>query len=143
MNTAILFVQTLITHQDYSVTLVEQMRDDAIQQCSTETLEKGMLGHDSMETVYTKQHCIPTLDSNGWKKTTPNSLAIDWDSEENRARVREMVALIKKGCGCKTGCQTSRCKCRRGGNYCFGCKCVRCSNLPTLPNTGTDYNTDD
>lgn len=85
----------------------------------------------------------PPLDGNGWKKTTPNSLAIDWDSEENTARVREMIALIKTGCGCKTGCQTSRCKCKRGGNYCFGCKCVRCSNLPTIPNTGTDFNTDD
>ena len=39
-----------------------------------------------------------------------------WDSEENTAPVREMVALTKKGCGCKTGFQTSRCKCKRGGN---------------------------
>ena len=50
------------------------------------------------------------------------------------AHVREMVALIKKGCGCKTGCQSSRCKRKRGGNYCFGCKCVGCCNLPTTPN---------
>ena len=46
---------------------------------------------------------------------------MDWDSDENSARVRETVALLKKGCGCKTGCQSYRCKCKKGGNYCFGC----------------------
>lgn len=42
------------------------------------------------------------------------------DSEENTARVREMVALIKKDVGVMTGGQTSCCKCKRGGN--FDCK---------------------
>ena len=31
---------------------------------------------------------------------------------------------------CKTSCQSSRCKCKRAGNYCYGCKCVGCCNLP-------------
>ena len=52
------------------------------------------------------------------------------------------MALIKKGCGCKTGCITARCKCNKSGNYCGpGCKCVRCCNLPSSaspdPNTAT------
>ena len=38
---------------------------------------------------------------------------------------------MRKGCGCKTGCQSSRCKCKRTGNYCYGCKCVGCYNLPS------------
>ena len=90
-----------------------------------------MLGHNGVESVYTT---YPLLEGNRWKQKCANSLAIDWDSEENMAHVREMVALIKKGCGCKTGRRSSRCKCKRGGNYCFGCKCVGCCNLPTTPN---------
>ena len=31
---------------------------------------------------------------------------------------------------CKTSCQSSRCKCKRAGNYCYGYKCVGCCNLP-------------
>ena len=63
----------------------------------------------------------PPLDGNGWKQPSPSSLVVDWDSDENSARVRETVALLKKGCGCKTGCQSYRCKCKKGDNYCFGC----------------------
>ena len=71
----------------------------------------------------------PPLDGNGWKKTDQNTLVVDWDSEDNIAQVRT-VALIKKGCGCKTGCLTSRCKCKKAGNYCgTGCMCTRCCNL--------------
>ena len=73
----------------------------------------------------------PPLDGNGWKQPDPHTLAIDWDSEANITQVRTTVALIKKGCGCKTGCLTARCKCKRGGNHCGpGCKCLRCCNLP-------------
>lgn len=60
-----------------------------------------------------------------------NRLVVDWDSEDNIAKVGTTVALIKKGCGCKTGCLTSHCKCKKAGNHCGpGCKCIRCCNLP-------------
>ena len=72
----------------------------------------------------------PPLVGNGWNLSDSN-LTIDWDSEENMTSVRQTFALIRKGCGCKTGCQSSRCKCKRAGNYCYGCKCVCCCNLPT------------
>ena len=42
-----------------------------------------------------------------------NSLRIEWDSDDNISKVQMQVALLKKGCGCKTGCQTGRCKCRK------------------------------
>ena len=67
------------------------------------------------------------------KQPDPNTLEIDWDStsDANVAQVRTTVALIKKGCGCKTGCLSARCKCKKGGNHCGpGCKCIRCCNLP-------------
>ena len=80
----------------------------------------------------TQNHIIYTpLDGNGWKQPDPNTLLLDWDSDNNIDRVRTIVALIKKGCGCKTGCLSARCKCKKGGNYCGpGCKCHRCCNLP-------------
>ena len=71
----------------------------------------------------------PPLHTNGWKMTN-NELSIDWESDENMTQIRQAVALIKKGCGCKTGCNSSRCKCKKAGNYCFGCKCIECNNLP-------------
>lgn len=72
----------------------------------------------------------PPLYGNGWKQTSSNTLEIEWDSEDylTRVRVRTNVALIRKGCGCKTGCTTSRCKCRKGGADCGpGCKCQGCT----------------
>ena len=77
----------------------------------------------------------PSLEDSGWKLLDSTSLAIDWDSEDNITLIRDRVALIKKGCGCKTGCQTTRCKCKRGSHYCGpGCKCQGCINLP-VPQT--------
>ena len=56
---------------------------------------------------------------------------IDWDSESNVSRIRQQVALIRKGCGCKTGCSSSRCNCKKRNGYCGpGCKCTGCTNLP-------------
>ena len=82
----------------------------------------------------------PSLENNGWKQPDSNTFIIDWDSDENISRIRSTVVLIKKGCGCKTGCITARCKCNKSGNYCGpGCKCVRCCNLPSsaCPDTNT------
>ena len=49
----------------------------------------------------------PPLVCNGWNLNNSN-LTIDWDSEENTTNIRQTVALMKKGCGCKTSCQSSR-----------------------------------
>ena len=68
-----------------------------------------------------------------------SNLTIDWDSEENTTNIRQTVALMRKGCGCKTSCQSSRCKCKMAGNYCYGCKCVGSCNLPSpTPGQVTD-----
>ena len=75
----------------------------------------------------------PDLNGSGWKVSN-GELAIDWDSEENQAKVRVMVSLIRKGCGCKTGCNSSRCKCKRQEKFCYGCKCIECRNVRNLPN---------
>ena len=52
----------------------------------------------------------------------------------NFQKVDRTVQWYTKGCGCKTGCMTNRCKCRkgRGEGFCGpGCKCINCLNLPS------------
>ena len=71
----------------------------------------------------------PPLVGNGWNLNNSN-LTIDWHSEENMPNTRQTIALMRNECGCKTSCQSSRCKCKRAGNDCYGCKCVGCCNLP-------------
>ena len=67
-----------------------------------------------------------------------NQLHVDWDSKDNIAQIRTRVSLIKRGCGCKTGCMSARCKCRKAGSQCGPrCKCSTGSNLPT--SDATDY----
>jgi len=64
-------------------------------------------------------------------ETDSTTLAIDWDSDSNVTAIRDRVALIQKGCGCKTGCQTNRCKCKKSNRACGpGCKYQSCTNLP-------------
>ena len=81
----------------------------------------------------TSQHmAYPPLDGNGWKKPDADTLAIGWDSDEHLRNVRTRVALLQKGCGCKTGCSSRRCKGKKNSTHCGpGCKCQRCFNLPT------------
>ena len=55
---------------------------------------------------------------NGWNLSNSN-LTIDWESEENTMNIKQTVTLMRKGCRCKTSCQSSRCKCKRAGNYCL------------------------
>jgi len=70
------------------------------------------------------------LEEHGWK-FKDGVLTFDWDSDEHMSLVRNRVALIKKGCGCKTGCNTNRCKCRRYDVHCGpGCTCHNCANHP-------------
>ena len=66
----------------------------------------------------------------GWKLTS-GQLEIDWDSDENIRHIQEKVRLLLRGCTCKTGCTSNRCKCKKSGNCCMpGCKCINCKNLP-------------
>ena len=39
-----------------------------------------------------------------------------WDSDTNIKEVMLRVAGLLKGCGCKTGCQTQHCGCKRKNN---------------------------
>ena len=64
----------------------------------------------------------------GWKMKE-NKLIIEWDTDSNLQCVKERVAFLTHGCGCKIGCDTGRCKCFKSHNRCGpGCNCSNCQN---------------
>lgn len=64
----------------------------------------------------------------GWK-LEKEKIKVEWDSQENLQRVKECVAFLIHGCGCKTGCKTHHCK--AGNPRGPGCKCNSCQNKDT------------
>ena len=84
------------------------------------------------------QMMLRSLQGNGWKIIDQATLEIDWDSKENVETVRHRVALLTKGCNCKTGCRTARCGCvKRNGKCGAECNCQNCCNLP-IPSISED-----
>ena len=68
------------------------------------------------------------LSDYGWM-IRDDTLFVDWDSDINMDTVKERVEGLLKGCGCKTGCHTRQCKCKRKGKVCGeGCNCTNCTN---------------
>jgi hypothetical protein len=66
---------------------------------------------------------LQPLEEYGWTINTDGKLLYVWDSEENRRAVQERVESLLKGCKCKTGCTTTRCKCRKKNDICReGCQ---------------------
>ena len=76
------------------------------------------------------------MHGHGWIRDEDNELSICW---ENLQKVKSRVNLLMKGCGCKFGCATKRCGCRKNGEVCGpGCRCTNCEN--TDEDTGTLWN---
>ena len=93
---------------------------------------------DMWQQAEKNQMTLRPLEGNGWKIIDQGTLEIDWDSKENVETVRHRVALLTKGCNCKTGCRTSRCGCvKRNGKCGAGCNCQNCCNLP-IPSISED-----
>lgn len=87
---------------------------------------------------------LKPLCENGWKISN-DKLECVWDSDTKLDKVEQTVQWYTKGCACKTGCTTNRCKCRksksgsRDGTCGPGCKCTNCLNVPfslDMTNTG-------
>ena len=77
----------------------------------------------------------------GWQ-ISENTLIVDWDSENNMAAVRERVVGLLKGCGCKIGCETRQCGCKKNDKKCGeGRNCTNCKN--TQHTTQTQEKSDD
>ena len=43
---------------------------------------------------------------------------IEWMPEEERNCIGKKINYLMKGCGCKTGCISKRCGCRKEGRLC-------------------------
>ena len=71
---------------------------------------------------------LPT-EAFGWT-IEGGKIGIEWDSQENLEMIRNSVSFLLKGCGCKTGCTTARCKCIKSRKPCGpGCSCgTKCIN---------------
>ena len=47
-------------------------------------------------------------------------------------KVRERIDFVLKGCKCKTGCTSNRCKSKKKLHMCGpGCQCLNCCNMQT------------
>jgi hypothetical protein len=75
---------------------------------------------------------IPTVENFGYQRNGAGELEFVYDFEGRLKRtLEEQVELVLKGCGCKKGCETRQCRCRKAGHSCsVGCRCVRCKNVP-------------
>ena len=66
----------------------------------------------------------------GWKVIENEKIEVVWDTEDNIKKIRKRAEILLKGCKCKTGCKSGRCKCRREKNDCSeGCECINCENI--------------
>ena len=79
----------------------------------TQTLEAYMLG--ACYVCQADQNNMQLLPMSGYGRNIHNILAIDWESQENKAAVDASVSGLLKGCKCKAGCSTKRCSCRSKG----------------------------
>ena len=79
---------------------------------------------------------VKPMTGNGWE-VIDSRLQVVWDSERNRDQVRNRVKMLTTGCGCITGCDSNRCKCKKVGNLCSaGCHCKNCLNVKVaVPST--------
>ena len=71
---------------------------------------------------YWKQAChdniqLLPVELFGWL-VEGDSLKVEWDTEENVEAVKQRVAFLTHGCGCKTNCGSGRCKCYKSGQHC-------------------------
>lgn len=83
-----------------------------------------------------------TLNGNGWLREADGKLSIQWDTEESITHVKERVMLLMKGCGCKSGCTSGRCGCKKRNVLCGpGCRCINCRNTPTISSSGSTHHT--
>merc|ERR1719350_435890 len=61
------------------------------------------------------------------KRKRPETIAEDGEKHSGKTRKKSPT----EGCGCKTGCKTKACKCRKAGPFCSpACRCsaAKCSN---------------
>lgn len=58
-------------------------------------------------------------------------------------KAQKAIEFVLKGCKCKTGCITRKCKCRKNHGKCGpGCQCTGCTNVHADAPPTTDETTE-
>ena len=72
----------------------------------------------------------------GWHRED-SQLNVIWDSLENVQLIQRSVEYLTRGCKCRTGCTSRRCRCNKAELQCGpSCQCVNCNNTSSyLPPT--------
>jgi hypothetical protein len=87
---------------------------------------------------------VKALSDYGWQ-INEGVIGVMWDSAENIKKIRKRAEILLKGCKCKTGCSTGRCRCRKDNSLCTeGCDCLNCENdSPHTTEITDDYSESD
>ncbi len=67
---------------------------------------------------------LPRPEDSGWL-FQDGKYSIDWEDPAKIEKVRNNIDFLLRGCGCKTGCSTNRCRCHQKSMHCGpGCTCT-------------------
>ena len=95
-----------------------------LRRCWTAQLWQSSMNPDVFSTLPPPQEC-------GWLHNSDGSYTIDWEDIEVQDKIKETIDFLVKGCTCKKGCNSNRCRCRKKENFCGpGCECQGCVNIP-------------
>ena len=73
---------------------------------------------------------LPKPESCGWMKSSSGHYSVDWECPAVMSKVQDTIDFLTKGCGCKKGCTSQQCGCRKRGTCCGpSCHCLNCSNI--------------
>lgn len=74
---------------------------------------------------------LPKPEASGWVKSLQTGeYSIDWECPVVMSKVQTTIDFLTKGCGCKKGCSSKQCGCRKRGTSCGpSCHCLNCSNI--------------
>ena len=84
-------------------------------------------------------YCGLSLPENsGWILNVNGSYLIDWEDPIKQDHIRQNMDYLLSGCGCKKGCTSARCGCKRKQAFCGpGCVCSGYKNVPEISTINT------
>ena len=86
---------------------------------------------------------LPQPEDSGWFRQPDGSYCIDWEAKEVLARLERNIDFLLKGCGCRKGCKSKKCGCRKKDIYCGpACECQGCCNIPVQQEGEDDDNSE-
>ena len=69
------------------------------------------------------QH-LPAPQTSGWLLNSDGTHSFDWEDSKVQKQIQSTIDYLIKGCNCKRGTSTNRCKCKKNKTHCGpGCEC--------------------